>query len=356
MDTITHALVGAVTARAAAPGASSDKHLPIKIRVIVGGLAAAFPDIDFITLWINPLAYIADWHRAETHSFVMLPLWAMLLGVLFAWIAKRRHHWQEFAIICGLAIFSHIVTDLITSWGTMIFAPISGYRANLGLTFIIDPLFTLIILTGLVVALVRHSRRIARLGLVVLAVYVGAQSVLKFQATAIGEAYAAKRLWSDAQVHTLPQPFSPFHWKIVVNNGRHYHVSYVDLIAGDDKPVPDKTRTSLLAVINYYRPHSQLQWQSYKTADSDRLALEVWQRPEMAPYRRFARLPVLLRVDRTGTSHCVWFVDLRFVIPTRISPFRYGMCKQGREGEWQLYQLQQFSEDIKLRVSSVGPK
>lgn len=354
MDTITHALVGAVTARAAAPGASSEKHLPIKIRVIVGGLAAAFPDIDFITLWINPLAYIADWHRAETHSFLMLPLWAMLLGVLFAWIVKRRHHWQELAIICGLAIFSHIVTDLITSWGTMIFAPISGYRASLGLTFIIDPLFTLIILTGLVVALVRHSRRIARLGLVVLAAYVGAQSVMKFQAAAIGEAYAAKRLWSDAQVHTLPQPFSPFHWKIIIRQGKYYHASYVDLIAGQDKPLPDKTRTSLLGIRNYYRPPSQLHWQQYHHADSKSLARQIWQRPEMAAYRRFASLPVLHRIEHSASNHCVWFADLRFIIPTRPSPFRYGMCKQKGESDWQLYQLQQFSENTKLRVSPAG--
>ena len=355
MDTLTHALVGAVIGRATSP-TDSGKQLPVRVRVVVGGMAAAFPDIDFLTLWINPLAYIADWHRAETHSILMLPLWAMLLGLLFAWLAKRRHQWQAFVIICGLAIFSHIITDLITSWGTMIFAPISGYRASLGLTFIIDPVFTMIILTGLVVSLARHSHLIARSGLVVLAAYVGVQAVLKFQAVAIGEAYAAEQQWQDVRVHTLPQPFSPFHWKIVVNNGQRYHASYVDLIAGDDKPVPDKTRTSLLAVVNYYRPKSQLHWQRYNHIDREKLAYVAWQRPEMAPYRRFASMPVLLRIDRTGSNHCVWFVDLRFIIPTRIPPFRYGMCKQKGEGDWHLYQLQQFSENIKLRVRPVGSK
>ncbi len=356
MDTITHALVGAVTARATAPKVASDKYLPIKVRVIVGGLAAAFPDIDFLSLWINPLAYIADWHRAETHSFVMLPVWAMLLGLLFAWIAKRRHQWQELVIICGLSIFSHIITDLITSWGTMIFAPISGYRASLGLTFIIDPVFTLIILTGLIVALVRHSRVVARSGLVVLAAYVGLQAVLKFQSAAIGEAYAAERQWSDARVHTLPQPFSPFHWKIIVSEGKRYHTSYVDLVAGQEKQPPDKTRTSLLGVSNYYRPKSQLQWQSYNHADSNALARLVWQHPEMAPYRRFARLPVLYRIDRTASNRCVWFVDLRFIIPTRTSPFRYGMCKQQGENDWRLYRLQQFSKNTRHRVGTMEPE
>ena len=352
MDTITHALVGAVTARATASKVTSDKQLPIKIRVLVGGLAAAFPDIDFLSLWINPLVFIADWHRAETHSFVMLPVWAVLLGLLFAWIVRRRHQWQELAIICGLSIFSHIITDLITSWGTMIFAPISGYRASLGLTFIIDPVFTLIILTGLIVALVRHSRRIARSGLVVLVAYVGLQVVLKSQAAAIGEAYAAKRHWPDAQIHTLPQPFSPFHWKIIVGEGKRYYTSYVDLIAGQDKPPPDKTNTSLLGVRNYYRPKSQLQWQKYHRADSKRLARMVWQRPEMAPYRRFASLPVLYRIDRTETNNCVWFADLRFIIPTRTSPFRYGMCRQEGESDWQLYRLKRWRESDKERIDS----
>ena len=354
MDTITHVLVGAVTARATAPKVASDKHLPIKIRVLVGGLAAAFPDIDFVLVWINPLAFIADWHRAETHSFVMLPVWAMLLGLLIAWIVKRRHQWREVAIICGFSIFSHIITDLITSWGTMIFAPISGYRASLGLTFIIDPVFTLIILTGLIIALMRHSRLVARSGLMMLATYISLQAVLKSQATAIGESYAAKRDWPDARIHTLPQPFSPFHWKIIVSEGKRYHASYIDLIAGQDKQQPHKTGTSLLGIRNYYRPPSQLQWQRYHHADSKSLARQIWQRPEMAAYRRFASLPVLHRIEHSASNQCVWFVDLRFIIPTRPSPFRYGMCKQEGESDWRLYQLQQFSENTKLRVNPAG--
>ncbi len=43
MDTVTHTLIGAVTVRATAPKEASDK-LPIKTRVFVGGLTAAFPD------------------------------------------------------------------------------------------------------------------------------------------------------------------------------------------------------------------------------------------------------------------------------------------------------------------------
>jgi len=43
MDTLTHALSGALLARATAPAVSADV-LPLRRRLAIGALAAAFPD------------------------------------------------------------------------------------------------------------------------------------------------------------------------------------------------------------------------------------------------------------------------------------------------------------------------
>lgn len=342
MDTFTHAIVGATFARATAGKTVDENAISIKTRVWIGGLAAAFPDIDFLTALINPLTFISDWHRAETHSLVMLPLWAFLLGFVFAVVVKRKQHWREFVLICGISILSHIFTDLITSWGTEIFAPVSNYRASWGITFIIDPYFSLIIFTGLIIALIKKSRLVAQLAVVLLATYIGFQSLLKQQAHTIGEQYVSENNLRPASVSTMPQPFSPFNWKIIVARDQGYHMTYVDLVADENKPLPDKHNQSLLHSIYFYRPKQQLVWKQYSrfgVGDHAILAKRVWQQPQFEEYRRFAAFPVLYRVDKTDNNNCVWFMDLRFVIPQRITPFRYGMCKNKNEQQWQLYRL-----------------
>jgi len=48
----------------------------------------------------------------------------------------------------GLSIGAHIAGDVITSYGTMLLAPLSDWRAAIGTTFIIDLWFSGIIVAG----------------------------------------------------------------------------------------------------------------------------------------------------------------------------------------------------------------
>jgi len=71
-----------------------------------------------------------------------------------------------FVALCGGAgIGIHIAGDVITAFGTMIFAPFSDWRAQFPTTFIIDPYFTAIIVSGLIGLLpVSATRRPAAIG------------------------------------------------------------------------------------------------------------------------------------------------------------------------------------------------
>src|SRR5574339_390145 len=113
MDPLTHALSGALIARATAgaPTRAGTHTLPLARRVGLGFVAAAFPDVDVALSWLSPLAYLY-YHRGVTP-------WRAYFGV-FAW-----------------CIAIHIAGDLITSFGTMIFAPFSDARYALSTTFII---------------------------------------------------------------------------------------------------------------------------------------------------------------------------------------------------------------------------
>ena len=55
MDTLTHALSGALLGRATAP-VNDPNAIPLSRRVALGALAAAFPDIDVVVSGLSPLA------------------------------------------------------------------------------------------------------------------------------------------------------------------------------------------------------------------------------------------------------------------------------------------------------------
>ena len=93
MDTLTHALSGALLARATEPKDPRPDQLPRRARMWVGFWAAAFPDSDFITRFIDPLTYLSV-HRGITHSVIMLPLWALGLSLLFMLLARGKYSWR----------------------------------------------------------------------------------------------------------------------------------------------------------------------------------------------------------------------------------------------------------------------
>ena len=191
MDTLTHALAGALIARATAPRTQTADTLPLRRRIFVGFVSAAFPDIDVVAGYLSPLSYLYH-HRGVTHSILLLPLWAALLAAVFALLWRGKPGWRAYYGIAALGIGSHIAGDWITSFGTMLFAPFSDARYALSATFIIDLWFTGIILAGLLASAIwRSTRAPALAGLVVLTGYVGCQWLLQQQAIDFGERYAA---------------------------------------------------------------------------------------------------------------------------------------------------------------------
>lgn len=338
MDTLTHALSGALVGRAAAPRDASA--VSARDCVALGFLAAAFPDTDAIlTLW-SPLAYLYH-HRGATHSLLLLPLWALSIGWLWSRLRRNRSGFRTYTLVTGLAIFAHILGDLITSFGTMIFAPLSDARIELGTTFIIDLWFSGIIIAGLLAAwALQRSRVPAVLGLAVLAGYVGFQWVQLQRAERFGHEYAAALGLNGAQVKALPRPVSPFNWMVVVIGPEHYHYATVNLVRREPRVVaPEDGWVARLDAP--YLPLAQARWVSMpRFGEGDRaLVDEAWAHPEFAFFRWFASLPLVDRIEQVNPSTCVWFRDLRFYAPGRDAwPFRYGMCRENGGGSWRAYQ------------------
>lgn len=338
MDTLTHAISGAVIGAATAlPGRGAGERAgTIRQRALWGGLFAAFPDSDMVlALFLEHFDYLFA-HRGVTHSLVVLPIWAALLGGVAAKFGKLRY--RDMVLLAALALTAHICGDLITSYGTRLFAPFWNAPLAFPITFIIDPIFTTILLTGLVIALLRWQPMAARVSGIVLLAYLGVQTVAYLQAEKIGREYVQEQSLDNSLVMVFPQPFSPFNWKVVVVHGESFHRSYINLLKSDTA-TPDADAFIVQRMRAAYRPVEDAYWQVYPRrpegpSATRELAVAAWEQPEFAGFRRFALLPYVTEISGDSLSVCVWFTDLRFTLPELSHPFEYAMCRV--DDDWSL--------------------
>jgi len=161
VDTITHGIAGALLAKAFVP----ERESRLVARAIT--LGAVLPDTDFFANFVSnhPLIH-AEFHRSITHSFLMLPVWALLLGGLTCrWDDRRR--WLLLSSLYGAGLALHICLDLITSYGTMILSPWGWDRFAWDITFFADLTLTAVVLLPQLIAWVYSTPdRAAQRGLI----------------------------------------------------------------------------------------------------------------------------------------------------------------------------------------------
>src|SRR4029077_20351752 len=203
MDTITHGIAGALIGKAVFRG--EDMFAAQRMnrgRLITWSLmlGAIFPDSDVLRdFFSSDKLLIVTWHRSLTHSLVMLPLWALVLaGLTRAFGRWRKWEGPSLAALTGIyaaGILSHILLDLVTTFGTMIWSPLAWSRPAWDLVFIVDFTLTAIFLVPQLLAWVyAHPEKMRRRALGMWLVFMPAP----FLIARIGEAAGASI--SDAVV------------------------------------------------------------------------------------------------------------------------------------------------------------
>lgn len=333
MDTLTHGLLGAAVARSLparlAPGA------PAARIAWMGALAAVFPDIDNLSFWIDPLRYLADWHRGPTHSLLLLPAWAALLAVTLGRLLGIPP-WTAMALAAA-ALLSHLAADLITAYGVALLYPLSDWRPGLATSFVVDAVFTGLLAGGLLAAR-RWGRTALRVSLLGLGVYLGLQGLLKLQATTVLQEQSAAAGRPVFQARALPMPPAPLFWKLLAEDGDGPWEAHLTL----HPPLQGLLRTipPLRPLVEPYRAAGELQWRHHAHPDSaGTLVAGAWRQPRLEAFRRFAQFPALLAHRREGTGECVWFTDRRYALPGLRPSFRYGVCRSSPAAPWRAYRL-----------------
>jgi inner membrane protein len=268
---------------------------------------------------------------------VLLPLWAFLVAWLLAKILREPRGWKALYGISALAIAAHIAGDVITSYGTMVLAPLSDWRAGIGTTFIIDLWFTGIIVAGLIAsAFLYRSRWPSVAAMALLVAYVGFQFVQRQHALEFADQYAKTRGLSGARITAHPRPVSPFNWTVFVSDDEVHRFAHINLVRKE--PRPYRPGDGFIARLQApYLPLEQAIWVTrprYGYPPTHELVKDAWESPPLAFFRWFADLPAFDGFSKG--SVCAWFVDLRFLTPGRDTmPFRFGACRD-QDLTWRL--------------------
>jgi inner membrane protein len=282
MDPVTHALTGAVLAEAGFAQRLGGRCRPVLVA------AAMLPDIDIIYRFSGLPSYIAN-HRALSHSFVGVLGAGLLLGALFGRIDEERRY-LAWTAACWVALISHQLLDMITSYGTVILYPFNNTRYYLDWIFIIDLFLTGALLFTWLMARLRsgNAERIARKGLVFVGLYI--------VFCAGNHELAQHRLKQSAREYqipydsaaTIPQPPLPLRWSGILDAGNHYY------------QIPFFSFEKLQPPFDIFTKTTGSFFEQ-KARSSEMGVLFYW----------FARYPV---VEETveGNFHFVEFFDLRF--------------------------------------------
>ena len=331
MDTVTHGLTGWLIARAVP---QEEGRKTATAAVVLGSV---LPDADHVASLLGSEAAVR-FHRGISHSFAGVAVSSLVVALLFYRFGKWKEA-KKLYLLTLVGQLSHIALDLITSYGTQIFQPFSDTRVSFDLLFIVDLVFT-----GIVVGGIWLSRRIrpvmARAALAVLATYVGFAAVLHLRAEDLMRTAAERSGVPVVAVAALPRLTE-------IDLGKR--LASIPLVAeawaGDTAdalpklPIPD-------APGRYPFPAGPLSWsgfvddgRTYLRADVDPFAGRVdWKQrvvrgcdvpevkavetlPDVRTYLWFARFPVV-QMSQAGPGTILTFSDLRFGgLPGRRRPF-----------------------------------
>ena len=147
MDPISQGTVGAAFAQSTA-----NKKNILSITVI-GFLAGLAPDLDvLIRSSTDPILFL-EYHRQFTHSLFFIPFGALIVALFLYPLFRKSLSLKTVYLASFLGYATHGLLDACTSYGTLLFWPLSNERVTWNNISIVDPLFTIpiVILIGIAI-------------------------------------------------------------------------------------------------------------------------------------------------------------------------------------------------------------
>ncbi len=236
MDPLTQGLVGATAAQA---GAKNDQLRP---AAFTGAVSAMMADLDYyIYIPSDPLFNI-EIHRQFSHSFIFIPVGALIASVLLWWFLKKYLSFKELYFYSLLGYATAGLLDTFTSYGTQLLWPFLDTRFAWNLISIIDPIVTVGLILFIGLALLKKKK--------IFVWFAGGwlSFFLLFGWFQHQRAESAAKSLAESRGHTIEKMIV----KPTIANQRLWRVNYIS----DENIYTDAVRTGLISGIEIYEGES----------------------------------------------------------------------------------------------------
>ena len=223
MDQVTQVALGAAAAQAVGTHALGRK------AWIVGGVAALLPDLDMAFVPLADPLFPIELHRTFTHGLVMVPVLAALTTLLLWPFRPFRTRTLAVFLIAMVGALTHAPLDVLTSYGTMALWPFRRAWLGWDVVSIIDPVYTLILVVGVVLAAKRISPRPAWIALALSCLYLGLGVVQRDRAREAQAALAQARGHQIEHGRVIPSLGGPLVWRSLYVAGGRIHADAIKL-------------------------------------------------------------------------------------------------------------------------------
>jgi inner membrane protein len=220
VDPLTQGLLGAAAAQAVL-----GRRLPR--AWLVGAVAGLAPDLDVLIRSASDPLLAIEHHRGFTHSFAFIPFGGAIAALPFLATARGRARARTIVAASVIGYATHGVLDAFTTYGTQLLWPFSSHRVAWSWISIIDPVFTLALLLGVVLAARRGSGRPAAVALAFAVLYLAAGGVQRTRALDAQERIAASRGHVRDRAEAFPTLANLLVWRSLYAAGDSLYVDRI---------------------------------------------------------------------------------------------------------------------------------
>ncbi|MCT9810278.1 metal-dependent hydrolase [Acidovorax sp. Be4] len=266
MDSVSQIALGSAVAIA-----TMGRRTAVWKAALWGAVAGTLPDLDVFIDYGNALANMVN-HRGNSHSLLYLLVFSVGLGWGIARLHGESRQWMRWWLAMALVLLTHPILDWFTVYGTQLLRPFSTQAYGLGSVFVIDPLYTLPLLVGVLLALRRKffaGLRANQIGLLLSSLYLAwsalaqqhvsdvAQASLKAQRSA-AQRNAAQDIAAE-QLLVTATPFNTVLWRVVALDGAHYWEGFYSLLDADRDMAWSRHDRGLALQAQYPQPDQPVQ-------------------------------------------------------------------------------------------------
>jgi inner membrane protein len=220
MDPITQTILGATAALALARGGLGRR------AAIPGAVGGEIPDIDLLLPGSDP-ALPMEFHRHFTHALCFVPAGGLLAAAPLLLLPRWRRDWKAVLAAATVGCATHGLLDSCTTYGTHLLWPFSHRRVAWDIVSIVDPVFTVVLATGLLWALCRRSAWPARAGLCLCLAWLGLGALQHGRAEAAQARVAAARGHEPLRGRVMPTLGNIIVWRSIYEAGGALHADAI---------------------------------------------------------------------------------------------------------------------------------